>query len=61
MYFGYTKCPDICPTTLQYLTKVSANMRKSLTDPPKLKIIFVSVDPSRDSPEAMKNYLKLFN
>lgn len=29
MYFGYTKCPDICPTTLQYLTKVAENMKKS--------------------------------
>jgi protein SCO1/2 len=61
MYFGYTKCPDICPTTLQYLSKVVGNIKKNEAQQTNLKIVFVSVDPQRDNPEDMKNYIKLFS
>jgi cytochrome oxidase Cu insertion factor (SCO1/SenC/PrrC family) len=56
--FGYTHCPDVCPTTLLDLS----NMLESLgTDAPRLKIFFVSVDSERDTPAALKAYMQSFN
>ena len=51
IYFGFTKCPDICPTTLGSIM----NLKKFIENDPNgknipLKIVFVSVDPERDSP-----------
>lgn len=58
MFFGFTNCPDICPTTLleagQWLDKLGP-------DADKLKIVFVSVDPERDTPEAIGSYLSSFD
>ena len=59
MFFGFTSCPDICPTTLQKLARVV----KNLPEPTRqdVKIIFVSVDPERDTPERIKSYVEFFS
>lgn len=57
MFFGYTFCPDVCPTTLFEAT----NWRKELgLTNDDVRIVFVSVDPERDTPEALKTYLSSF-
>ena len=61
MFFGYTYCPDICPTTL-YMLKLAMDSYKSQGgDPAKWQVVFVSVDPGRDTPEQLGNYVKYFN
>lgn len=58
MFFGYTFCPDVCPTTLAE----STGWRETLgLTPDELRIIFVSVDPERDTPEALASYLSAFS
>ena len=59
VFFGFTHCPDICPTTLQVL----ATARKALADSgeePLPRIVLVSVDPERDTPELMGRYVDYF-
>jgi protein SCO1 len=57
LYFGYTRCPDVCPTTLMRL----ATLRRSLAaDGEKLQIVFVSVDPEIDTPASVGAYADLF-
>lgn len=57
VFFGYTYCPDVCPTTLVETT----NWRETLgAYPEDLRIIFVTVDPARDTPELLTQYLSLF-
>ena len=57
VFFGYTQCPDVCPTTLGEI----ANIRKSLgADGTKVQPIFVTVDPARDTPEILKAYMGSF-
>ncbi|MEW6452902.1 MAG: SCO family protein [Pseudomonadota bacterium] len=58
VFFGFTNCPDICPTTL---FEVSEIMRSLGKDADKVKALFVSVDPERDTPEKMKDYLSSFD
>ena len=54
VFFGFTYCPDYCPTTLGTLAAV----REQLGDQAKdLQIVFVSIDPERDTPQALKDYL----
>jgi len=58
VFFGYTQCPDVCPTTLQELLEV----RRMLgADGAKLQAIFVTVDPERDTPELLKAYMANFD
>jgi protein SCO1/2 len=58
VFFGYTQCPDVCPTTMAELAQV----KKSLgADGDKLQGIFVTVDPERDTPELLKAYLASFD
>lgn len=58
LFFGYTYCPDVCPTTLLDLS----NYLKQLgPDGDKLKVYFVTVDPERDTEAQMANYLSLFD
>lgn len=61
IFFGYAQCPDICPSTLYYLSSVYRIIR-NLPEGAymKLKLVFVSVDPERDSPAALKSYLSEF-
>jgi len=57
VFFGFTNCPDICPTTLQRLALIKSTRAKELAG---LRIAFISVDGERDTPAAMKDYLKRF-
>ena len=54
VFFGFTWCPDYCPTTLTVLGATQAQLGDRAKD---LQIVFVSVDPARDTPEALKAYL----
>jgi len=58
IFFGYTFCPDVCPTTLAETTAWRAQL--GLT-PEQLRIIFVTVDPERDTPEMVKDYVEGFD
>ena len=58
MFFGYTFCPDICPTTLYDMTTL---MEQLGPDADKLKVYFVTVDPERDTQQAMAEYLSAFD
>jgi len=57
LFFGFTHCPDVCPMTLTKLKIISEQLKK---DQNKLKIFFISIDPERDTPELVKNYLESF-
>ena len=57
VFFGYTQCPDVCPTTMAEL----AQIRKLLgADGDKLQTVFVTIDPERDTPEILKAYVANF-
>ena len=60
IFFGYTHCPDVCPTTLSTLNQAAHLLER---DPPEqaLRFVFVSVDPERDSPERLAGYVPYFN
>jgi protein SCO1/2 len=58
MFFGYTQCPDVCPTTMTELLEI----KKALgPDGDRLQALFVTVDPERDSPELLKAYMENFD
>ena len=58
LFFGYTQCPDVCPTTLQELLEV----RRLLgADGEKLQPVFITVDPERDTAELLKAYMANFD
>jgi protein SCO1/2 len=57
LFFGFTHCPDICPLTLQVL----AAARDRLSDATAPRVVFVSVDPYRDTPERIRDYLANFD
>jgi protein SCO1/2 len=59
IYFGYTFCPSICPTELQKMSAAYARLPKDRQG--KIKLLFISVDPDRDTPEILKNYTDLFH
>jgi len=61
LFFGYTWCPDICPTTLATLTRMTEQLYDEGIDPEDVSIIFVSVDPPRDTPEVLARYMAYFN
>ncbi len=58
-YFGFTFCPDICPTELQVIAAAYDQLPAELQD--NLRMVFVTVDPERDSVEAMADYVDLFH
>jgi len=57
LYFGYTQCPDYCPTTLTNLAAVLHNLGKQAD---QVRVLFVTVDPNRDSLPILKQYAALF-
>jgi protein SCO1/2 len=59
VFFGFTHCPDICPTTLQVLATVKSELAAAGEDP-LLQIVLVSVDPERDTPELIGTYVDYF-
>jgi protein SCO1/2 len=58
LYFGYTFCPDVCPTTLHTVDKALEQLGKQADE---VQLVMVSVDPERDTPEVLKNYLANFD
>ena len=58
VFFGYTQCPDVCPTSLGELAEAK---RLLGADGDKLQGLFISVDPARDTPEVMKQYMASFD
>jgi len=60
VFFGFTNCPDICPTTLLTLAKVKTSL-KEVGAWDSYQVIMISVDPERDSPERLKSYVPYFD
>lgn len=58
MYFGYTECPDVCPGTLRAIHLAIAGLPEARRD--ELDVLFVSVDPQRDTPEKLADYAGFF-
>jgi len=58
LFFGYTHCPDVCPATLARLAAARASLGKDRND---IRVVFVTVDPRRDTPQRMKTYLATFD
>ncbi|KQO53359.1 SCO family protein [Methylobacterium sp. Leaf85] len=58
VFFGFTHCPDVCPTTLQQIGDVLQALGPKGKD---TKALFIAVDPERDTPEALKTYLASFD
>jgi len=58
IFFGFTNCPDVCPMTLNNLNLVVNNLDKKKKK--KFKVFFVSIDPERDTPKIIKDYLSSF-
>jgi len=56
VFFGFTHCPDVCPTTLAQLAQV-----KKAAALPDLRVLLVSVDPARDTPESLSQYVHAFD
>ena len=59
LFFGYTFCPDICPATLAQVRQLKGQL--SAEDQARLRVVLVTVDPNRDSPEQLKKYLAYFD
>jgi protein SCO1/2 len=57
LFFGYTHCPDVCPTTLFEISEILRKVGASK----KVTAVFVTVDPERDTPEVMKDYVSSFD
>ena len=58
IFFGFTNCPDVCPMTLGNLDQAINNLKDDNKE--KFKVFFVSIDPDRDTPEVIRNYLEIF-
>jgi protein SCO1/2 len=58
LFFGYTHCPDVCPTTLSDFGKVRAELGE---DADQVEFVFITTDPQRDNPEQIKRYLTNFD
>jgi protein SCO1 len=54
LFFGYTNCPDVCPTTLAQFSQVRTQLGSQAQ---KVRFVFITIDPERDTPERMKTYL----
>ncbi|MDD0844927.1 SCO family protein [Pseudomonas sp. Gutcm_11s] len=59
LFFGYTFCPDICPATLAQLRQLQGMLPAEAKD--RLRVVLVTVDPHRDTPEQLKKYLGFFD
>lgn len=58
LFFGYTHCPDVCPVTLSVLNSVAQRLQDVDAD---IRFVFVSVDPERDTPEKLAQFVRYFN
>ncbi len=59
LFFGYTHCPDVCPMALETMAKVMKNLTPE--EAKRVQVLFISVDPERDTPEVLKGYVPYFN
>jgi protein SCO1 len=57
LYFGYTNCPDVCPATIYNVTRITQRLG---ADGAKFQLLFVTVDPDRDTPSVLSRYTNLF-
>ncbi|CAM3076245.1 Thioredoxin domain-containing protein [Sphingomonas antarctica] len=60
VYFGYTNCPDVCPTDMANLGRGVAQFRKSHAGAPPIALIFITVDPRRDTPDIASKFAHAF-
>ena len=58
VFFGYTQCPDVCPATLATLAQA---MKKLGSDAERVQVLFITVDPERDTPQLLKQYVPAFD
>ena len=58
LFFGFTQCPDVCPTTL---AEVAASLKKLGADAERVQVLFVTVDPERDTPKLLAEYVGAFD
>lgn len=58
IFFGFTQCPDVCPTTLAEMKQVMQLLGK---DSERLQVLFITIDPKRDTPELLSQYVPSFN
>ena len=58
VFFGFTQCPDVCPTSLAELTEV---MKRLGPDADRVQVLLITVDPERDTPEVLKQYVTAFD
>ena len=58
LFFGYTHCPDVCPTTM---TDMALALKKLGKDADKVQVLFVTIDPARDTPALLAQYVPSFN
>ncbi len=61
LFFGYTHCPDICPTTLATLARAHENIVKSTVGAKDVQFVLISVDPNRDTASKLKQYVDYFD
>ena len=61
LFFGFTHCPDVCPTTLAVLARVRDNIAKNTVGADDIQFVFVSVDPNRDSAGKLRQYVEYFD
>lgn len=61
LFFGYTNCPDVCPTTLSMLATIDRELTAEGAPSSPVQVVFVSVDPERDTPERLGQYVTYFD
>src|ERR1700694_1688962 len=61
LFFGFTHCPDVCPTTLAVLARVRDNIAKNTVGAEDIPFVFVSVDPNRDTAGKLRQYVEYFD
>ena len=57
-FFGFTQCPDVCPTSLAELAEA---MKKLGADADRVQVLLITVDPERDTPDILKQYVTAFD
>jgi len=61
LFFGFTHCPDVCPTTLAELARVREHIAKDTAGAGSIQVVFVSVDPNRDTAGNLRQYVSAFD
>jgi len=61
LFFGFTHCPDICPTTLAVLARARDNIAKNTVGAEDIQFVFISVDPNRDTASKLRQYVDYFD